>query len=724
MEPNTQLAPVNTAPAVTQNKDDDEIDLLEVLGLLLKHKLFLGFCIALGAVVGFLASNWMKPQYTSDALLQIDVKGNKAGKAMGEMGALLEVASPAEAEIELLKSRMVLSFVVEKEHLCFNAYPVGAMDRLLHKEGRMDLENLYIPEIARAEKWMAEVVSENEFAVYTPEGVKLLQGPIGERLSAPYGGDSLVIQVKHLIATPGQKFVLAQSDPLDAVRGLVKQLNVAEKGKQTGIIGVSYTHRYADRAASILNSIANIYLRQNVEMRSAEAEKTLEFLEQQLPGVKAKLDTAEKKLADYRHKIGSVDMGGETRAHLEKVSSLEKQILDLEQQRQQATRLFKEEHPSVQTIVKQQDKLRDELSRLRGSAAKMPLTQQEVLSLQEEVAVNNAQYTSMLNNIQQLRVVRAGEVGNVRIVDYAQIERRPSKPKKKVIFAGCVGGFFLLGALLIYLMQMTRRGVRSSLEVERETGISVYAKIPRAENAVLFKRNRGKNVRPLVEEDPDSPASESLRSLYTAIDFAVTDLRVMMVTGMVPGVGKSFVSKNVAALFAGSGKKTLLIDADMRRGVIYSRHKQGLGDVLEGKCALENAVADSITKNLYVLGAGKTDVAPSELLRGDKFKNLLEEAKSQYDIVVVDTPPLELVTDSELIYPVVDFALFVLHYGRHSMDQIKESLMKLDRCCEDKPRAFVMNHCEHEGHGYGYGCYGGYGYYGKYGYYSKDKKKK
>ena len=162
---------------------------------------------------------------------------------------------------------MVLSFVVEQEHLCFNAYPVGALDRLLHKQGRMDLENLYIPEIARIEKWTAEVVSENEIAVYTPEGVKLLQGPVGERLTAAYGGDTLVIQVKRLLATPGQKFVIAQSEPLDAVRGLVKSLDVAEKGKQTGIIGVSYTNRYADKAASVLNSIANIYLRQNVEIR-------------------------------------------------------------------------------------------------------------------------------------------------------------------------------------------------------------------------------------------------------------------------------------------------------------------------------------------------------------------------------------------------------------------------------------------------------------------------
>jgi tyrosine-protein kinase Etk/Wzc len=663
----------------------------------------------------------MRPQYTSDALLQIDVKGNKAGKAMGEMGALLDVASPAEAEIELLKSRMVLNYVVEQEHLCYNAYPIGSLDRLLHKQGRMDLEFLYIPEIARIEKWTAEAVSENEIAVFSPEGVKLLQGPIGERLTAAYGGDTLVIQVKRLLATPGQKFVLAQSEPLDAVRGLVKKLNVAEKGKQTGIIGVSYTDNYADRAASILNSIANIYLRQNVEMRSAEAEKTLEFLESQLPGVKAKLDSSEKKLADYRLKIGSVDMTGETRSHLEKVAELETEILKLDQQRQEATRLFKEEHPAVQTIVQQQNRLRSELSKLKKSAENMPRTQQDVLSLQEEVAVNNAQYTAMLNNIQQLRVVRAGEVGNVRIVDYAQIERRPSKPNKKIVMAGCVGGFFLLGALLIYLLQMTKRGVRSSLEIERETGISVYAKIPKAENAILSKRNKGKNTKPLVEEDPEAPASESLRSLYTAIEFAVTDMHVMMVTGMVPGVGKSFVSKNVSALFAGSGKKTLLIDADMRRGVVYSHHKQGLGDVLSGHCSLDSAVADSITKNLYVLGAGKTDVSPSELLRGDNFKNLLDEAKAKFDIVIVDTPPLELVTDSELIYPIVDFALFVLHYGKHTMDQIKESMMKLDRCCEGKPRAFVMNHCESDGHGYGYG---GYGYYGKYSYYGKDRKKK
>lgn len=724
MDQNVQTPVQPLAMGSQQVKEDDEIDLLEVLGILLKHKIFLGFCIAVGAVAGFLASNWARPQFTSDALLQIDVKGNKAGKAMGEMGALLDVASPAEAEIELLKSRMVLSYVVNQEHLCFNAYPKGnPLKRLTHKEGRMDLEELQIPEIAIAEEWFAKAVSEDEYVIITPEETELVKGKIGETVVANYGGDTLTIRVSKMRAEPGQLFALQQTEPLDAIRGLVKALNVAEKGKQTGIIGVSYSHRYPDRAAAILNSIANVYLRQNVEMRSAEAEKTLDFLEQQLPGVKAKLDSAEKRLADYRHKIGSVDMSGETRAHLEKTAGLEKQILELEQQRQQATRLFKEEHPSVQTIVKQQNRLRGELSKLKSSAEKMPLTQQEVLRLQEEVAVNNAQYTSMLNNIQQLRVVRAGEVGTVRVVDYAQIERLPSKPNKKMILLGCIAGSFLFGALLIYLLQMTKRGVRSSLEIERETGVSVYAKIPQSENNILSKRKKGKNTLPLVEEDPDDPASEAFRSLYTAIDFSISGQKVIMVTGMVPGVGKSFVSKNLAALYAGSNKKTLLIDADMRRGVVYSHHKQGLGDILSGKISLENAVADSLVKNLYVIGAGNCDVSPSELLRGENFKNLLDAAKAKYDMIIVDTPPLNLVTDSELIYPAIDFALFVLHYGRHSMDQIRESMLKIGRC-GDKPHAFVLNHVEHDGRGYGYGGYGyGYGHYGKYGYYGHKKNK-
>ncbi|MBR6942400.1 MAG: polysaccharide biosynthesis tyrosine autokinase [Fibrobacter sp.] len=701
-----------------QSAVNNSITLLDALFILWKRRYFLLLFILAGAVIGLGIGQWIRPQFTSDAMLQIDPKGNKAAnRAMGEMGAILDVASPADAEIELIKSRLVLSFVVAEEHLEYSATPVSALNRMLHREGRMDIGYLFIPKEARSEKWYAVVTGENTYAVYSEDESKLVEGNVGELLKVPYDGDTLQIRVDRIRkASVGEKFKISQLNPLLAVRKLAKSLKVAEKGKQTGVIGVSYSHRYADRAASILNTIANTYVRQNVEMRSADAAKTLEFLESQLPAIKAKLDSSEKILSDYRHNIGSVDMTGETRAHLDKEMDLQRQLLQLEQQRQQVTRLFKEEHPSVQTIVKQQNRLRGELGRLRKNAESMPTTQQELIRLQENVAVNNSQYTTMLNNIQQLRVVRAGEVGNVRVVDFAQIEPKPSKPKKMNILVCSIAASFMIGVLIVFLRRMMRNGVRSSQELEHATDVSVYAKIPESKNRIL---NDKRHKQTLVESSPNDQACEAFRTLQTALDFSLSEEHnVVMVCGLVPGVGKSFVSKNLAVVYAMNGKRVLLIDADMRKGVIRSSKHAGLTEILSGKVSWREAVTDTRLENLFVLGCGKRLMSPSELLRHDRFKNILAEMKAEYDMILVDTPPVSLVTDAELIYPLVDFALMVVHYGTDSVSQIKEGISNLRRYA-DKPCAFVMNHCEYEpGHyGYGYGYYGG-GYYGK-GYYSK-----
>ncbi len=629
------------------------------------------------------------------------------------MGAVLDLASPADAEIELIKSRMVLSYVVEAEHLYLWTIPVGSWDRLLHREGRLDLDSLEIPKKRRSQKWLAIAKSSDTYSVISPDGKTVLDGKVGDIAFTEFAGDTLAIRVKYMDARVGQKFILIQGSPLKAERALAAGLYVRERGKQTGIIAIRYSHRYPDRAASILNTIAKTYLRQNVEMRSAEAEKTLEFLEAQLPGVKAKLDSAEKVLADYRYKIGSVDMTGETKAHLDKEGQLQRQIMQLEQERQAAMRLFKVEHPNVQTIVKQQSKLRAELAQLKKNAEKMPLTQQEVKRLQEEVAVNNEVYTNMLNNIQQLRVVRAGEVGNVRIVDYAQVEQSQSKPNKSRILLASILVGLILGILFVVLELLLKNGVRSASEIERETGLSVFAKIPQSSSKFLRKRKSVHHHTPFVLENTEDKVSEAFRSLQTALSFLMPNPEhsVVLVMGLIPGVGKSFVSMNLAAVVAASGKKVLLIDADMRRGVIHGRSKFGLADVLAGIATLDTAISQKYDDNLFVMNAGKTKLAACELLRSDAMDRLLKEAREKFDMVIVDTPPLNLVTDAELICPLVDFSLFVLHYGRHSMEEIKETVERVKRY-SDKPAAIVMNHCEHEPGRYGYGYYGK-GYYGK-----------
>jgi len=696
-------------PQNASKSGDDEIDILEILVYLKSKWKFLLIFLILGIACGGLVSKWLRPSYKSDILLQVNVKGNKQGLALGEMGALLDISTPSAAEMELIKSRVVLDQVVEDERLCFAAFPLNKVDRLMQREGRLELELLVIPRAFTEAKGklIARVTADSTaYEVLGLEGEVVLSGTVGETYRKPFAGDTLVICVKSLTATVGQTFLLTASHPQVAAAALLKGLNISEEGKNSGIIRVSLENRYADRVAAILNTIANTYLKQNIEMRSAEAKKTLTFLEEQLPGVKAKLDSAEQKLTTFRHSKGTIDLTGETRLHLEKDVTLQQRILELEQRKQEALRLFRAEHPTVRTIEEQQAKLRRELAKQQRSAASLPVVQQEVLSLQEEVEVNNKLYTNLLNNIQQLRVVQAGEVGNVRIVDMAYVPLKPSKPNRMLVFIGVTIAFLLFGCFVVYLRRMLSNGVCSSSEVEQATGIGVYGKLP-----MLDGKTQNNVYKPCVSEKPDDPFAEGVRALRTALEFSVFSdgKKVLMVSGLVQGVGKSFVSTNLAASFAMSGKKVLLVDMDLRRGHLFKHSQKGLCEMLENESYSEDYVV-KVTENFHVLGSGARVVNPGGLLTSSRFSAFLDAFRDKYELIVLDTPPVFQCSDALLVEKHADYLLCVLKHAAHTIESIQDALNTFDRSTETPlPKAFVFNKCERHA-GYGYGSY--YGYYG------------
>ena len=702
---------------MTQNMSnasaDGEIDILEIIVYLKSKWKFLLVFLFFGVVFGCLAAMWIRPSFKSDILLQVNVKGNKQGLALGEMGALFDVSTPSAAEMELIKSRVILDQVVQDERLCYSAVPLNKLDRLMHREGRMDLELLVIPrafEEAKGELVARVTADSSAYEVIGLEGEVVLSGKVGETYRKPFAGDTLAICVKNLTATVGQTFLLTAVHPQVAAGNLLKGLSISEEGKSSGIIRVSLENRYADRVAAILNTVANTYLKQNIEMRSAEAKKTLMFLEEQLPGVKAKLDSAEQKLTSFRNAKGTIDLSGETRLHREKDVTLQQRIIELEQKKQEVLRLFRAEHPTVRTIEEQQARLRRELARQQRSASSLPVLQQEVLSLQEEVEVNNKLYTNLLNNIQQLRVVQAGEVGNVRIVDQAYEPLKPNKPNRKLIFLGVMGAFLLLGCFIVYIRRLLSNGVCSSSEVEQATGVGVYGKLPMLDGKTL-----NDVYKPCVATNPDDPFAEGIRALRTALEFSVFSdgKKVLMVSGLVQGVGKSFVSTNLAASFAMSGKKVLLVDMDLRRGHLFKHSQKGLCEMLEE----ENYGDDYVVKvmdNFHVLGAGARVVNPGGLLTSSRFSAFLDAFRDKYDLIVLDTPPVFQCSDALLVEKHADYLLCVLKHAAHTIESIQDALNTFDRSTETPlQKAFVFNKCERHA-GSGYGSYGYYGYHKKY----------
>ena len=694
-------------------KKTEEKDLFELVQNLLKNWYIVLPCVLFAAAIGVFVAMWIRPVYQVDALLQIETKNGKGPSMMGDMAALFATTSPAETEIELIKSRRVLGSTVEVKRLQYYAIPKGKWDRLFHREGRMELMNFEVPwDLVtledREKPWTARALDSLNFALYDHNKQRVLVGAVGQTYHFPYAGDTAVFGIYRMDARKGQAFSVGKRTYLDAVEMFRKAFDVKEKGKRTGILEFSYQDVYPDRAAEILNEVATSYLRQNVEERNAEAQQTLDFLEKQLPDLKARLDSALMNLNAYQNRVGSVDVAAETQIVLQKRTQLEQKILEIQQKKQEAIRLFHAEHPTVKTLEDQERTLRRELASTTRDVKDLPETQQEVLKLTSEVELNKVLYTNMLNSVQQLRLVSAGEVGSVRIVDFAEQTTKPVKPKKKLILLVFLFLGFLLGAALVSLKDKFSGGVKSATFIEKETGFTVYAKVPKG------NPKGTKGTRPLAVVEPDDVAVESLRALRSSLEFSMmeSDQPIIGVSGLIPGVGKSFISVNLAALYAGLGKKVLLIDADLRKGRLHKefgiKRGSGLSQVLLRKVEVESVISSTEVENLFVLPCGNVPPNPAELLGSKHYLELIEQFKKQYDLIIVDTPPIMLVTDAALACRVAAKIVMVIEYNKHSIEAIQDAMAQILKGNPNAHASIVINKYEHgsqDGYGYKYGKY-------------------
>jgi tyrosine-protein kinase Etk/Wzc len=699
--PNPQPPPVT---AFEPDPPGEQVDFAEYLHLVLDARwLVLGVmaaALAAGGAWAFLAT----PTYRSDALIQVEEKKSGLG-ALGEIATMFgDSAAPAETEIEILRSRTVAGAVVDALRLDLVAEPwrfpvVGrAVARQHQGDGltppplglgrygwggeRIRVERLELPAALLAEPLTLVAGEAGVFELLDPAGRSLGAGKVGSLLAS--GGVELL--VAELRARPGTRFHLTRQGREAAVRHLQEELKVAEKGKKTGIIVVSLEGPDPHRIAAILDAVAGAYQRQNVERKSAEAGKTLQFLESQLPLVRTGLDAAEQELERYRTVKGGLEVSLAAQAVVARSVEVEKAASALQVEAAALRQRFTDTHPALLA-------LRDKLRRLDGERAgiearlkTLPEAELESARRLRDVKVANELYLSLLNRAQELKVVKEGTLGNVRVLDPALHADRPVSPRRgQAVLLSLVLG--LAGGIgLAFARRALDQGVEDPDRLERATGIPIFASVPFSdvEAARAAREASPSTVQLLALGEPEGLAVESLRSLRTALLFALveTGSRVVAVSGPSPGVGKSFVVANLAHLLAESGKRVIVVDCDLRRGTLHRIFGQprslGLADVIAGQ-PLEEALRATGQPRLALLTSGTLPPNPAELLSSDRLARLMEELAGRYDLVLLDTPPVLAVTDAALVAAHAGVNLMVARSGAHPVRELLAAVRQLGR---------------------------------------------
>ncbi|WP_148250186.1 polysaccharide biosynthesis tyrosine autokinase [Raoultella terrigena] len=676
-----------------QNKDSDEIDLGRLLGELIDHRKLIISITSLFTLFALVYAIFATPIYQADALIQVEQK--QANAILSNLTQMLPDSQPQSApEIALLESRMILGKTVDDLNLQTrvkqNYFPIlgrGIARLMGEKGGNVSISRLYLESNGEDVPELTLTVKSKGFykVLYNNSEIN---GSVGELINEK----GISIKVDNIDATPGTEFTVYYVSKLKAITDLQEIFNVSDQGKDTGILTLSLTGDNPQLIEKIINNISVNYLTQNIDRQAAQDAKSLDFLNNQLPKVRSDLDVSEGKLNQFRKLNDSVDLSLEAKSVLDQIVNVDNQLNELTFRESEISQLYTKEHPTYKALLEKRKTLQDEKGKLNKKVSSMPETQQEILRLSRDVESGRAVYMQLLNRQQELSIAKSSAIGNVRIIDDAVTQPKPVKPKKALILLVGIMFGILVSVGIVLLRIFLRRGIESPEQLE-DLGINVYASIPVSE--IFAKKDeqkqRVKNRREhdtlgfLAVDNPADLAIEAIRGLRTSLHFAMLEAHnnVLMISGASPNAGKTFVSTNLAAIIAQTGKKVLFIDTDMRKGythkIFNETNDNGLSDLLSGKVDINKALKHIPSIGFDFISRGMAPPNPAELLMHHRFADLITWANQNYDIVVLDTPPILAVTDPAIIGHYAGTTLLVARFELNTAKEIDVSIKRFEQ---------------------------------------------
>ena len=567
------------------------------------------------------------------------------------------------------------------------------------------------------------------------------------------------------------------------------QLSFVREGST--VLALSMVSETPQRDCEFLDMLAKIYLLQNLEQKNEVAENSIKFINQQLESLQASLQVSEGAMTDFRQENKFVDVNSYAGQLMSLISEYDQQAMELRLKETYFDYLINYVHTNIENdaviapatmgvsepmlvgLVQQLNDLRiqrgelteknvyyakytkdmenvkaaieevvttmkasleiekADLKRRNNEVEEMiktlPEKELQMVAIERNYRIDDNYYTFFLQKRAEAEIQKASNTPDNSIMDKARVQAiMNAKAKSKTTTTYLVIGF-LIPLVLIILSELLNNKIRSPKDV-------VKLKFFRLIGTLRHARNQNPT---LVRASPRSSYAEMLRAIRTRIEFVLRrkEKMVICVTSTESGDGKTFLSTNLASLYAMTGKKTLLIDLDLRKPNIHTKlgleTGNGMSNYLIGDCELEEIQMTDTPFGFDFLRAGTIPPYPGELVHSDKLANTLKTLRESYDYIVIDTSPIGLVPDAYAIIEQSDMCLFIIRCMQTNKSFCKQTLEQMTQVVENPEKVQIVlsdiptegRHSYGSGYGYGYGGYGGYGYghlgyggYGGYGY--------
>jgi capsular exopolysaccharide synthesis family protein len=690
-----------------------------------------------------------------------------------------------ENELEILKSRPIIEKVVRKTHCNIQVVRNGRIrDVLENLDFPVQFIPIYPDSIIEFQKLISFEWDGSNLIV---EGnAKSIDDTIFWVGQGKKDSFKIVADKYRMAELIGKDYYINSQSVQKEVKLILENLELATTNKNTSVIQLLFETKNVQRGEQIVNLIVESYSNAAIDDKRQIAEFTLNFIEDRLRLVTTQLDSVEKDIESFKEANSIVDLSQQGKLFLESVKSQDEELnkiaiqlsvvrdveayvngkqnspgnlptlvgindpilntflpklYDLEfaynkrkkvvGDKDEQLVIMEDEMKKLRANIREsvsttkrnleisQSQIKSDLQSKMGTLTSLPGKERMLLDISRQQAIKNSIYTFLLEKREESAISFASTVSDVRVVEPAQGDVEPIRPNRALIIFLAFILTLMVPSAYIYYREVLTGKIKFRSDIESRTSLTVLGEVLQGDIASEF----------IISSDNRSPVAESLRSVRSKMSYYLQGdgCHVVLLSSCLPGEGKSFITTNLGLSLALMGKRTIVIAADMRKPRLHKafgvQGAQGLSQILIGKSDVQSCIVPTQFENLYIIPPGAIPPNPAELLLNRSFSKMIEELRQSFDYILIDTPPLGLISDAEIMAEYVDLSLFVVRHDHSMKEAVAKVLGSIDSSSKFWPAAIVFNGLKGRGmskYGRGYGYGGGYG--AGYGYIYGDEK--